>query len=980
MKSLHLPVLRRLGVALLLSACCWSAQAAPVNVPGQPVLRIETGNHLGPITAISGDARGRYAVTVSEDKTARVWELASGQLSQVLRPPIGEESLGALYAVTMSPDGSTVAVAGNSAFDGSTHAVYLFDRQTGAIRNKGTITGMQAPVLKLSWSGDGRYLAVGLRQQGLRVFRTAPELGFEGEDVEFNDGVSGMDFSRDGRLVVAARDGALRLYRVGKGVQRLLRQRAPGGTPLSMVFSPDGQKIAVSYQENSRIDILDGNSLEVRNSLNYGGSGNLGRLVWSSDGRTLYAAGSANRSGRFVLLGFRNGGQGEAQELQSFGDVILGLSALPDGGVLAATGEPAWAALDASGNQRMQQTRQTADFRDAGDSFRVSADGQQIAFPLRVNGQEVMRFDLTKGAFQSGAGGDLQAAKQPGWGSSGPENWKNSRSPTLNGQRLPLEPGETSRSIALAGNGGFVLGTDWYVRSFDNAGRNLWTRRIGATAWAVNLSADGKWVVAGLADGSVRWYRQSDGQEQLAFFPHLDRDRWLVWTPPGYYDASVGGEALMGWQVNRAFNRQSDFFSVGRFRKQFYRPDVVQRVLSTQDVNLALQAANQAAGSIGGSGSAASSMASSAAVLTAQPPMVELQMDREVQTSNTQLPVRFAVRSPDNAPATEVKVRVNGKLVRSLSNLPRSRGNEPQVTEVMVPLPQQIKDAEVVLLAVNRNGVSDPTIIRVRRQAGTTASSEPLSKFKKLYLFAAGVARYANLPAENQLQYPAKDATEFAEMFRRHGANLYEDTQIMLLTDEKATKQNVLKGLQWIRDSVGPDDMGIIFLAGHGFLIPNSNNYVFAPTDLARSSMVETGVPGTAIQEVIANLRGRGIFFLDTCHSGFAISSLAVQNNINGLLNQAEDERGVTVISGAGGNQEALESDEWRNGAFTYAIKEGVLQRRADLERDGRITPQFLYSFVKKRMREMTQGVDVARKPVPKFIGASFDEPFIVVK
>lgn len=45
--------------------------------------------HTAPIFRIDVDAAGRWAVTASPDKTARVWDAATGRLAQVLRPPIG---------------------------------------------------------------------------------------------------------------------------------------------------------------------------------------------------------------------------------------------------------------------------------------------------------------------------------------------------------------------------------------------------------------------------------------------------------------------------------------------------------------------------------------------------------------------------------------------------------------------------------------------------------------------------------------------------------------------------------------------------------------------------------------------------------------------------------------------------------------------------------------------------------------------------
>ena len=971
-------------LAIAMVCLSWSAKAAPpaIQVPSQPVLRIETGQHLSMITKISSDANGRYLASASEDKTARIWDAESGTLLQVLRPPIGEGSLGAVYAVALSPDGSTVAVGGNSAFDGQEHAVYLFDRTTGAMRKGGTLSGLEAPVHQLVWSKDGQFLAIGLRQQGLRVFRS--NLKFVGDDPEYNDIIYGADFARDGRLVTASLDGALRLYRIGKGgLARIARIRAPGGKPYSVAFSPDGSAIAVGYQDANQVDVLDANTLAVMYSAQFGRGGNLGRVAWSSDGRTLFAGGTASAGGRFPVVAFDEGGRGQARQLQSFGNIVTALTPLADG-VAAASADPALAAFDGRGNQRFIVQSSKGDFRDGWNSFRISNDGRTVGFPFDAEGRSPVVFDTQRGELQNGGdgqGGKLSAPRTSAFAVN-VDGWKNTGMPKLNGRVLPLLPQEPSRSIAVAPDGSrFVLGTEWYLRSFDAGGRQIWEQRIPGAAWAVNLSGDGRWVLAALGDGTIRWYRASDGQEQVALFVHPDRNRWILWTPSGYYDTSVSGESLVGWHLNRAFNKASDFFSVGRFRAQYYRPDVLQKVFLTGDLREALRAVDADAARAAQVVPAAPQPVEAAppVVQNILPPVVELQTDSQIETDAKTVPVKFALRSPDDAPATELKVRVDGKLIKSYDarSLPKARGGETGAQEVVVPVPPD-QDAEIVILAKNKNGTSEPTVIHVRRASKATGE-EPLVKLKKLYLLAVGVSKYPGLPKENQLSYPAKDAKDFADMFQKYGTNLYDQIEIQVMQNEQATRQNVLDGLKWLQKSVGPDDMGILFLAGHGFLHPTTKKYYFASQDLMMKSLDKTAVPGDAIQDVISNLRGRGIFFLDTCYSGFALNDLRVNTEMTGLLNEADDEKGVTVLSGAGGRQEALESEAWNNGAFTYAIKQGVLDKGADLEKDGRITPPELYVYISKKMKEMTKGL-VDRPPTPKLVGASFNEPFIVIK
>ena len=115
------------------------------------------------------------------------------------------------------------------------------------------------------------------------------------------------------------------------------------------------------------------------------------------------------------------------------------------------------------------------------------------------------------------------------------------------------------------------------------------------TTWAVNITGDGRLAVAAFDDGTIRWFRLEDGAELLAFFADADRERWVVWTPQGYYLASPGGEAVIGWHVNRGLDTP-EFYSAGRFRDRFHRPDVIALVLEELDVEKALARADAAAG------------------------------------------------------------------------------------------------------------------------------------------------------------------------------------------------------------------------------------------------------------------------------------------------------------------------------------------------------------------------------------------------
>src|SRR6476659_3533660 len=99
-----------LAFAFLIAVVPFTARGE--GPPTEPILRIETGMHIAPISSIATDSAGRLLVTGSDDKTVRVWDLASGDLLRTLRPPIGQGKEGDVLAVAISPDGELIAAVG----------------------------------------------------------------------------------------------------------------------------------------------------------------------------------------------------------------------------------------------------------------------------------------------------------------------------------------------------------------------------------------------------------------------------------------------------------------------------------------------------------------------------------------------------------------------------------------------------------------------------------------------------------------------------------------------------------------------------------------------------------------------------------------------------------------------------------------------------------------------------------------------------
>ncbi len=570
--------------------------------PKTPILRIETGMHTAVINRVSTDAENRYLVTGSDDKTVRVWEITTGKLLKILRPPIGEGDEGKIDSVAISPDGQTVACGGWTGYEWDrSNSIYLFDFESG--RLTGRITELPEVILHLAFSRDGRYLAVSLGGgNGIRVYRIGRGYGkitseLAAEDKDYGDRSNGVDFDRNGRVAATSYDGFVRLY--DRDFKLIAKKKAPGGNqPYSISFSPGGNEIAVGFNDSTKVNILSGQDLSYRFSPTTpeAAGRNLSSVTWSMDGRFLYSGGTYGRDG--PILRWSEGGRGSYTDLAAAQNTIMSIVPLKSGGIAFGAADPAFGIFDRDGNKTLYREPAIADYRNNREGFLLAADGAAVQFGYEVLGKSPARFSISARLLR--ADPERDGSLLPPVTSADGLNvtdWKNTGSPKLNGKPLQLAQYEMSRSLVTSPDrNAFLLGADWNLRLFDREGKQKWEVPTPGAPWAVNISGNGKIAATAFGDGTIRWYRLRDGKELLALFPPKDKKRWVIWTPKGYYDASPGAEELIGWHVNNGADQAADFFPASRFRSTYYRPDVISKVLETVDEDEALRLANAESG------------------------------------------------------------------------------------------------------------------------------------------------------------------------------------------------------------------------------------------------------------------------------------------------------------------------------------------------------------------------------------------------
>ncbi len=972
----HLTIFRAITAMLIWAGLAFSAFAG--EPPSEPQLRLDSGTHQAIIQRISVDAANRFLVTGSNDKTARLWELATGKLLQTFRLPIGAGNEGKLYAVALSPDGQTVAVGGvtGAAWD-QPHSIYLFDRASGRMLRR--LTGLPQVINHLAYALDGQRLVATLGANGIRVWRTS-DWQLVGEDRDYGDASYGAAFDQAGRLVTTSYDGFVRLY--DAELRLLAKQRPPDGAqPYGVAFSPDGTQVAVGLKKAPKVKvaILSGQDLSFLYAPvtpDMAEHIHLSSVAWSVDGQRLYAAGSYyvltagtvvidSTRGTRVIRVWGEAGRGTAYDLPvetSYG--ITALVSLRDRGVAYGTGDPSWGIFDPQGRRTVVQGHIRADFRGSfKGTWGVSADGTTIAYGYEYGGTAPAQFSVASRAVTVGTASGATALSLPRTSAPGltVTDWHSTITPKLNGQPLKLDQHEISRSVAVDAEGQRVLlGTEWYIRLFDRAGRELWQVPVPGTAWGVNLAGNGQVAVAALGDGTIRWYRLRDGQELLAFFPHADRKRWVLWTPKGYFDASEGASDLIGWHVNQDKDKEALFYPASQFFEQFYRPDLIAEVIKNVETD------EQVLARLGEKERA------NMQARFKKPPTVAIVSPKAGESFDKD-EVEVQVRADDQGGGVdEIRLYHNGKVVgtetRGVAVSAGASAGTPKVFRVR--LVDGANSFRAVAFSTDRIE-SNPDELTIQLKATGKAAT--------LHLLLVGINEYKN-PALN-LNYALPDA-QGVQKFFAGSSTLFKEIKRHELYDKAATKTAILAKLQELQASA-PQDVVLIYLAGHGDSLENV--WYFVPYDLTMPEREETmktqGLSSAELKEHLGKIGAQKVLVLmDACKSGAAMVAFAGRGvEDRKAMAQLARSTGTHVVAASTKDQLAAEVKDLGHGVFTYTLLEGLSGKADGSPKDGAVTVRELLSYVETRLPEISEKYkQQAQYPVVDSRGQDF--PLATVK
>ena len=155
-------------------------------------------------------------------------------------------------------------------------------------------------------------------------------------------------------------------------------------------------------------------------------------------------------------------------------------------------------------------------------------------------------------------------------------------------------------------------------------------------------------------------------------------------------------------------------------------------------------------------------------------------------------------------------------------------------------------------------------------------------------------------------------------------------------------------------DKVQPNDVFVLYLAGHGTVM-DDGRYYFIPWELRyenQEALRNESLDQTKLRKLLGSiLAQKSLVLLDTCNAGaFAVRGLSEKAAIDRLMQAT----GRNVLAASSKNQWAFEG-HGGHGVFTYALLQGLggsADQRGD--GDGMVSVRELADFVRDEVPRIT--------------------------
>ena len=874
--------------------------------------------HTQGVSSVCFSLDGTLLLSTSDDGTAKIWESASGKLIHTLEGP------GGVNSAKFSADGKYVLTISEG------HLVPIWETASGNLKHYIKLDGSDGNVESAHFSPNGQYVVVTSSNgwnQTLKIWELSSAKYIHKLEKPHRTKIGPTNFSPTGNDLVSYFGGSIIKLEVASGK---IINKFDGNTVSATLanFSPDGKRFITASENDNTLAIreLTGNLIQTLK----GHTNSILSAGFSPDGQKVISGSFDNtakiwetESGMLI------------HSLEEHYDYVSSVNFSPDGKkVVTGSLDNSSKIWDAASGKiiRTLEGHEGSVF-----SVNFSPDGNFIISASADNTVKI--WDTDSGKLIRTHKGYTSWVYSANFSPDG-KYFVSASAGTLkirdavSGKIIHELKGhnETVHSVKFSPDGKKIVSASFnetiLIWDFESGKliNSISGHKIGVRS--VEFSPDGNKIITTSWDHTVKTWGVSTGK-LLYTFLQLQNNDWLVYDEHYRYDGSQGARDYLYFVCGL------EVVDLAQVKDALYVPNLVQRIMNGEN-------------------------------LDHLPKLKDLEicgLTPEVEPNDNKKDGGYFYNiNARKGGVGKVEIYINGMLRQTVDSKTLTQKDgiyELKIEEKLIQQ-YQIADKETELKVIARTADNK---ISSRGAVARTTAKETVYRKPSLHAIMVGIDDYKGDGLD--LNYAAKDAIDLQTALKISTQKLFnvDDTNRVhfynLTLDRSGNingltpdRNNILKTLEKIEKESKPEDVFLLFFAGHGEINPEKQLILLTAEASKEQAPNYSGIMMKELLEKLAKIpAGKRILLLDACHSGAAINELNLKD-IAGVRNGEDAEKqsqrlkelenlasksGLAIITASSTDQKALELPQYEHGLMTYALLSTMLNDPEVLDKDNNL-------------------------------------------
>lgn len=263
------------------------------------------------------------------------------------------------------------------------------------------------------------------------------------------------------------------------------------------------------------------------------------------------------------------------------------------------------------------------------------------------------------------------------------------------------------------------------------------------------------------------------------------------------------------------------------------------------------------------------------------------------------------------------------------------------------------------------------------------------SFFAHGYALLIGVGATAN--PRWSLPVTVKDIQALQAVLTNPELCAYPHNQVRLLHDAEATGQNILAGLEWLKQQAAADSEAtvVVYYSGHGTFDLATNQYYLLQHDFEPNALENTAISAEEFTKALRQIKAqRLLVIIDSCHAEGMATAKAGEADLGadflatalpkGFVDELKQGEGRAVFTSSRGQQSSWIRPDGTMSIYTYHLIE-ALQGAVNQPGDTVVRISNLMNHLGKTVPESTR-LMWQKEQTPFFDNATEDFPVALLR